>query len=240
VSESFRPFTFAHAVALLAVAGLIAVLVVGGRRADTRTRARLERNLAWTNLLFWVVAHGWWMLPPRFDAATSLPLHMCHVAQLLASIMLLAPRPALRAIVYFWGFALCTQALITPSLREPPTSVWFWAFWIEHGLLQAIAVYDLVVRRYRPTWRDYGLACIAALVYLAVVLPIDIMLRTDYGFVGETEPENPSILDLLGPWPQRLLLIVFITAAAMAILMLPWQVARSVRRRVSSGDRRGV
>ena len=234
MSEAFRPFTLTHALALATIAGLIALLVAAANRVDRDRRVRIERTLGWANLLFWVVVHGWWMLPPRFDAATSLPLHMCHVAQLLAAIMLLAPRPALRAIVHFWAFALCTQALITPSLREPPTSLWFWAFWIEHGLLQAIAVYDLVVRRYRPTWRDYGVACVAALVYLAVVLPIDVALRTDYGFVGEPTPQNPSVLDLLGPWPQRLLPIVLLVAAAMAVLMVPWQIARSVRCRAGA------
>ena len=55
---------------------------------------------------------------------------------------------------------------------------------------------------YQAVWRDYGLACGAALVYLTVVLPIDIVLHTDYGFVGEPKPQNPSILDVLGPWPN--------------------------------------
>ena len=230
-SEVFRPFTLTHALALATIAALIWLLVATAQRVDTGRRMRLERTLASANILFWIAAHGWWMLPPRFDPATSLPLHMCHVAQLLASVMLLAPRPWLRAIVYFWGIGLCTQALLTPSLREAPTSLWFWAFWLEHGMLQAIAVYDLVVRRYRPTWRDYASACAAAVVYLAVVLPIDIALQTDYGFVGEPKPENPSILDLLGPWPQRLIAIVALVAAAMAVLMVPWEIARALRRR---------
>ena len=231
MAEGFRPFTLTHALAIATIAAAILLLVTAGRSASIDRRLRLERTLALVNAIFWVAAHGWWMLPPRFDPATSLPLHMCHVAQLLASIMLLAPKPWLRAIVYFWGIGLCTQALLTPSLRDPPTSMWFWAFWLEHGLLQAIAIYDLVVRRYRPAWRDYGIACAAALVYLAVVLPFDIALHTDYGFVGEPKPENPSILDLLGPWPERLVVIVVLVAAVMALLMLPWEIARAIRRR---------
>jgi hypothetical integral membrane protein (TIGR02206 family) len=171
------------------------------------------------------------MLPPRFDVATSLPLHMCHIAAVLASIALIWPQRWMRAVLYFWGIGLCTQALITPSLREPPSSIWFWAFWLEHGLLQAIVVYDLAVRAYRPYWRDYAIACAAALVYLAIVLPIDIVFQTDYGFVGAPRPENPSILDLLGPWPERLLAIVLIVAVAMAALMVPWEIARDRARR---------
>jgi hypothetical integral membrane protein (TIGR02206 family) len=227
MTEEFRPFTLTHAIVLAAIATLIGLLVSYARRAHPDTRLHLERVLATINALLWLVIQGWWMLPPRFDPATSLPLHMCHLVSLLASVTLLAPRRWLRTLLYFWGIGLCSQALITPSLREPPSSVWFWAFWIEHGLLMAIAVYDLFVREYRPTWRDYGIACAAALAYLAVVLPLDIALQTDYGFVGAPKPETPSILDLLGPWPERLASIVIIVAAAMAALMLPWSLAKA-------------
>jgi hypothetical integral membrane protein (TIGR02206 family) len=218
---------------LASLAALIWLLVSYARRVGPERRLRLERSLAALNALAWILVQGWWILPARFDLATSLPLHMCHVVSLLASVTLLAPRRWLRTLLYFWGIGLCSQALITPSLREPPSSVWFWAFWIEHGLLMAIAVYDLVVREYRPTWRDYAVACAAALVYLAVVLPFDIALQADYGFVGAPKPLNPSILDLLGPWPERLAIIVMLVAAAMAALMLPWVFARALKRRSS-------
>jgi hypothetical integral membrane protein (TIGR02206 family) len=231
MTEEFRPFTLTHAIVLAAIAALIWLLVSYARRVHPNTRLHLERGLATINALLWLVVQGWWMLPPRFDPATSLPLHMCHLVSLLASAALLVPARWLRTLLYFWGIGLCSQALITPSLREPPSSVWFWAFWIEHGLLIAIAVYDLVVREYRPTWRDYGFACAAAVAYLAVVLPLDIALQTDYGFVGVPKPENPSVLDLLGPWPERLGSIVMLVAAAMAALMLPWRMTKAASQR---------
>ena len=227
--SGFRPFTLTHVLALLAIAALTWLLVTRARAMQPPQRRTLEVSLAVLNLTVWLLAHGWWFLPVNFDPARSLPLHMCHVMTLLGSIALLAPRRWLATLLYFWGIGLCTQALITPSLQEPPTSPWFWAFWFEHGALFAIAVYHLAVRQYRPTWRDYGIACGAAFVYLAVVLPIDIVFHTDYGFVGAPTPQNPSILDFLGPWPQRIPVIVAIVAAAMALLMLPW----SVRRRIN-------
>ena len=231
MTAEFQLFTLTHAITLAALAVLIGLLVSYGGRVASDTRGHMETALASVNALIWVLVQGWWMLPPRFDAASSLPLHMCHVVSLLASATLLVRARWLRTLLYFWGIGLCSQALITPSLREPPSSVWFWAFWVEHGLLMAIAVYDLVVREYRPTWRDYRVACAAALVYLAIVLPLDIALQTDYGFVGAPKPLNPSVLDLLGPWPERLVLIVMLVAAAMAALMLPWLFAEALRRR---------
>ncbi|MGZ5094382.1 MAG: TMEM164-related integral membrane acyltransferase [Burkholderiales bacterium] len=229
--DGFRPFTLTHGFALASIAALIVIFVLYALRCDLEKRRRSERTVAWVNALSWLSAHVWWMSPARFDVASSLPLHMCHIVSLLASITLLIPKRWLRTLLYFWGIGLCSQALLTPSLREAPDSVWFWAFWFEHGLLQAIAIYDVAVRGYRPTWRDYGVACAAALAYLAVVLPVDIALQTDYGFVGEPKPQNPSLLDWLGPWPQRIVFIVLASGAAMAALMLPWKMVNAFSQR---------
>ncbi len=222
-SAAFRPFTLSHGLALLCIALLILIAVHIGRRWRNQQRqCAFERTLALANFGVWIVAHGWWQLPARFDPATTLPLQMCHITSLLASAVLLTQNHTLRAIFYFWAFALCTQALLTPSLVEPPSSPVFWSFWFLHGFVMLCAIYEIVVKGFRPTWRDYGIACIASAAYVAVVLPINLALGSNYGFVGKSKPLNPSIVDLLGTWPERLLIIVPLAAAVMALVMLPW------------------
>lgn len=202
---------------------LIAVAVhIGRRQRDAAAPTRFERTLALTNLTVWLGSHGYWQMPPRFDAVTTLPLQMCHLASLIASAVLLTRNNALRAVLYFWAFALCTQALITPSLVEPPSSPVFWAFWFLHGFVMFAAVYDVAVHNFCPHWRDYRIACIAAAIYMAVVLPVDVLLGANYGFLGRSSALHPSIVDLLGPWPQRLLFIVALAALAMLLALLPW------------------
>lgn len=222
--ESFRPFTLAHGCALLCIATLILLAVVYGgrsRHALATTPTPFERALAYSNIAVWIVAHGWWQLPARFDAVTTLPLQMCHITSLIASAVLLTQHRNLRAILYFWSFALCTQAMITPSIVEPPTSPVFWSFWFLHGFVMLTAIYDIVVNGYRPTWRDYSVACAASAAYVAVVVPINLALGANYGFIGKSKPLNPSVVDLLGSWPERLLIIVPLAALAMLLMMLP-------------------
>jgi hypothetical integral membrane protein (TIGR02206 family) len=222
--DAFRPFSLTHAAALLGIAALIwLVVVVGRRQRDDAAPTRFENSLAVANLVFWFAAHGYWNTPPQFDPVKTLPLQLCHLVSLGASFVLLTRLRWLRALLYFWGIGLATQALITPGLTDPPTTIWFWAFWFQHGFIQLAAVYDLAVLRYRPAWRDYGFACLAALAYVAVVLPLDLALGANYGFVGDSKPDSPSIVDLLGPWPGRLVFIVVMVAAVMALLMLPWR-----------------
>ncbi len=230
--EVFRPFSFTHACTLLCIAALIGLAVAYGRNRQSRNLATtFERTLAYFNIAVWLASYGYWQMPERFDPVTTLPLQMCHVTSLIASWVLLTRHNMLRAILYFWTFALCTQAMITPSLVEPPTSVVFWAFWFLHGFVMLTAVYDLSVRAFRPAWRDYGIACVASATYVAVVLPIDLALGANYGFLGKATALHPSIVDLLGPWPQRLLIIVPLAALAMLVTMLPWVMARRLSRR---------
>ena len=220
-----------HGCTLMGVAALITLAVVYGRNQNrNRTPANFERALALANIAVWIVAHGYWQMPGRFDAVTTLPLQMCHITSLIASAVLLTGHHTLRAILYFWAFALCTQAIITPSLVEPPTSPVFWAFWFLHGFVMLSAIYDIAVHKFRPTWRDYGIACAASATYVAVVLPVDLLLGANYGFLGKSTALHPSIVDLLGPWPQRLLIIVPLAALAMLVAMMPWVI---VRRQVS-------
>jgi hypothetical integral membrane protein (TIGR02206 family) len=241
--EPFRPFTLTHGCALLCVAALILLAVRYGQAQRMTPRpasapSKFERTLAYLNLAVWLVAHGWWQMPERFDAATTLPLQMCHVTSLFASAVLLTQQRALRAILYFWGFALCTQAMITPSLIEPPTSGVFWSFWFLHGFVMMTTIYDIIVHGFRPAWRDYGIACAAAASYVALVLPVNLLLGANYGFTGKSKPLNPSIVDLLGPWPERLLIIVPLAALAMLAVMLPWVIARRITCRTGDSGRR--
>ena len=229
--DAFRPFTLTHGLVLAGIAALTWLAISHGRaQHDDAAPTTFEKRLAVLNLLAWLAAHGWWQLPPRFDAAFTLPLQMCHLASLVASFALLTRRRALRTVLYFWGFGLCTQALLTPGISDPPSSIWFWAFWFLHGFVMMAAIYDLAVLRYHPAWRDFGVACASSAAYFVIALAVNIQIGSNYGFVGDSKPGTPSIVDLLGPWPQRLLLIVPLAAAVLALLMAPWVLLRRASR----------
>lgn len=220
LTEPFRAFSLTHALALAAVAVLTIGWITFGRRNRGGAATSLERLLAWSNLLIWFAAHLWWLLPPALDTRTTLPLQLCHLAAVCASIALLTRARWARTLVYFWGIGLSTQALLTPSITDPPASIWFWGFWHQHGFLLAAAAYDLAVHAYRPGWRDFRLACTATLGYLAAILPVNRWLGANYGFVGDSRPETPSIVDVLGPWPERLLIIVALVAVVFVLLKI--------------------
>lgn len=105
--DAFRPFTLTHAAALLGIAAACWLLVEIGRAQRDETRpTKFEKWLAAANLVLWTAAHGWWLMPPRLDFATTLPLQLCHLAAVIASLALLARAVAARAALLLGDRAL--------------------------------------------------------------------------------------------------------------------------------------
>jgi len=222
--DAFRMFTGLHALVLASILALTAAAIAAGRRA--RDARPVERAVGWAYAAAWLTTYAFLLFPPLHDPAKTYPLQLCHLAALSSAALLVTRREWLRPLVHFWGLALSTQALVTPSLTEGPATYAFWFFWTTHGLILGTALYDVFARGYRPDWGGYRIACAGATAYGAMVLPLDLAFGWNYGFVGPSKPEVRTLVDALGPWPQRLALIVGIVAVAMAALMLPWTLAR--------------
>ena len=126
------------------------------------------------------------------------------------------------------------QAIATPDLHHGPASIAFWMFWIPHANITGAAVYALVVEGFRPRWRECAQAYALALLYLALILPFDLLSGFNYGYVGPVTLPQPTLLDLLGPWPWRIGAMMAAALAGFILLQLPWVMAsRGADNRVS-------
>ena len=219
----FEPFSAVHVAVVMLTAAVGTLIIWAGRRwRDTPRGRRLDLWLAGAALLIWLVCNGAWLLPHKRSLASSIPIHVSDVIGLSLPLALVWGWRWIRAIVYFWGFALTTQAYITPDLADGPATAPFWMFWLAHMVILAGALYDVAVRGFRPIWRDYGVALLALVCYAAIVLPINVLLDVNYGYVGRATPDQPTLLDHLGPWPRRLLPMGALAVIALALPMLPW------------------
>jgi len=226
VLDHFRPFGLLHAAAASVATLLTLCLCAAGRRATYRRDEPLVRA-GWIGASVVIQAANiiYYVIPPNLDLSESLPLHVCDLAGPLAIAALWTQSRPWRALLYFWGIGLCTQAYFTPVLEEPwgLGTLRFWLFFGTHFQIIASALYDLIVLRFRPTWGDFVRGVCMSVAYVLAMVLLDAATGWNYGYVGPTRPNNPTIIDHLGPYPWRVVYLSIIVTFAFAALTLPWR-----------------
>lgn len=206
--------------ALLVVAAI--ALVLWSRRSAPLRVDRVLRIAGWlllANAVFWTV---WGLMPWAWNLHESLPLHYSDALRFLVPLALIAQARWAIVVSWFWGLSLNLQSVLTPDVNY---FVWvpleFAQYWIAHGaglLAPVVLIWGL---GYRPTWRGYGLAYAATVGWAVIAFTGNALTGANYGYLNRA-PDGASILDLLGPWPQYLLVEAVLIAAVWALMTWPW------------------
>jgi hypothetical integral membrane protein (TIGR02206 family) len=225
--HSFHAFTATHAIVLTALAFLTAIAcALGVRYRGTAGLQRAERVAGVVMLGLWIAWQGYGWLPANYTIQDALPLQMCDLTSLIAPLVLMTPGVRLlRTLLYFWGIGLSINALITPTIEGGPLYLEFWLFWLTHASIIGVAVYDLIARRFRPTFRDALIAIATCALWVAVVLLVDVGLHANYGYLGNVTPDRPTPIDHLGPWPLRVYKMIVAATGLLLAMWVPWGIA---------------
>ncbi len=226
----FHPFTKEHFIALGIGAVVAAAFLMAGKRGGQSERLATAL-LAFLNLSVYPLSQAAWLtldMPKSIEAIV--PLHMCDVAAITAGFALITRRPLLCALTYFWGLAATVQALLTPAITVGYPALPFMMFFVHHFAVVIAALYLPIVLGWRPKlplWRSpleiFGLS----LLYLLFVLTVNHLLGSNFAFVSRP-PDNPSLIDHLGPWPWYIFALLGIALVLYFLLVLPF--TRSTRK----------
>src|SRR5690606_17549188 len=87
---SFAPFTVHHVLVLCVSALSMGALLGFGRRWRGDAKETVWRRFWGGGIIVTQIGTiGWWMLPANWDAAVSLPLHLCDLTVWVAAVALL-------------------------------------------------------------------------------------------------------------------------------------------------------
>ena len=229
------PYGLEHVgvLALLALASVALVLVV--RRSESATVDRWLRRAGWVllgNSLLWLL---WGLMPWAWNLEESLPLHYSDALRIIVPIAMITQAHWAIVISWFWGLTLNLQSVLTPDVNY---FVWvpleFAQYWIAHGMGVVVPVVLVWGLGYRPTWRGYGLAYAATVAWAVIAFTGNALTGANYGYLNRA-PAGPSILDLLGPWPQYLLVEAVLIAVVWALMTLPFALGDARRGAPLSG-----
>lgn len=222
--QAFHPFTPQH-YAALGVGALVLVLFLLAGKLGGETRKRTTWLLACINLAVYPLSvYGWATLKGDKSVDNFLPFHLCDIAAITAGIALLTRRPIFCALTYLWGLAATAQALATPALTVGFPALPFMMFFIHHFAVVIAALYLPIVEGWRPKsplWRTPVEVFGWSIVYLLFAMTVNRLLGSNFAFASHP-PENPSLIDHLGPWPWYLFAMQAIAMVFFFLLMLPF------------------
>lgn len=234
--DVFVPYSGLHLLSVAVCISVIAATAMLGRALrSTEAEAKLRRSIAILALCYWVAYNVWWNWG-GVEPFNGLPLHICDLNGLVAPLALLTQNRWLRATLYFWAFALTLQAFVQPFLAVGPAFLGFWAFWAAHTIVMTCAVYDVAVLGFRPNWSDLGRAYLTSAIYIALIVPVDLWLGSNYGFVGNPPAGSriPPLVEAFGAWPRRAFIVVGLAALAFVLVLAPWLLLKRFRPRLNN------
>jgi hypothetical integral membrane protein (TIGR02206 family) len=221
---AFKPFSQEHAVTVAIGFLAIGVLIFAGKRSETG-RKLSTAVLGTAGLMSYPLSLAAWMSLGRpMDIDNLIPLHLCDITAFIAGFAILTKRPLLCAMTYFWGLAATMQALLTPAISVGFPTWPFVMFFIQHFAIVGTALYLPIVEGWRPKqpfWKGPLEVYAWSVAYMALALLANWLLGTNFGFVTRP-PDNPSLIDHLGPWPWYLLPMQVLALTLFTLLALPF------------------
>jgi hypothetical integral membrane protein (TIGR02206 family) len=220
----FGPVHLAILCSVLALAGALSYV----RRRFPATGKLIRFGLAVTLLIDTAIFYAWQIKCHNLTFPDHLPLELCDASLALTILSLFLLRPLLFDLAYYWALAGASMALLTPNLWEPFPSFGIVQFFVAHGLTVTGVLYLLWSGQARPRSWSVARAMIGVNLYAAIVGLFDYLYKTNY-FYLRSKPANPSLLDLLGPWPAYIAGAELVTFVLFLLLYSPVRLKRWIK-----------
>ncbi|MBV8976757.1 MAG: TIGR02206 family membrane protein [Alphaproteobacteria bacterium] len=227
----FVLFGQAHlvAVALAFAVPLVLALVVrlSGSAALTDTVRWLfaVELIATYALWYWLLYRRGWMA-----VGNILPMHLCDWAAIACIVSLIVPNQRTYELAYFWALSATLQATLTPELALGWPDWRFVVFFGFHCGVIAAVLYMTLGMKMRPYPASLPRVIGWTVVYGLAAGLVDWAFGVNFGFL-RAKSKDPSVLDMLSPWPWYIAELVPIAIAFILILYAPFFVADRLRRR---------
>mgnify|MGYP005750756823 CR=1 FL=1 len=223
----------------ITVLGVMFILIVF--LSFFRDKSWMESYIRWglfsililteVGLNIWYFSTGYW------NVMYTLPFQLCSISIYLCIWMLLFKQKLVFEIVYFLGLGGATQALLTPELFFAFPHFRFLHFFIAHICIILAVLYMVWVEKYTISFSSLWKAFLSLQIIAPFVFWINRMTLGNYMFLAR-KPENPSLIDLLGPYPWYILSLQLVVLVVFFLLYIPflpvWKKTKGVNKRQES------
>jgi hypothetical integral membrane protein (TIGR02206 family) len=148
------------------------------------------------------------------------PLHICDAAVFIGAYALLTRKQLPFELIYFWGCAAATAALLTPDLGHDFPHYRFVFYFAQHGTIVIAAVVLAAGAGMRTRPRAPLFAWLWLNAYAALIAIVNTVFDTNFLYLRRP-PGSASPLDSFGPWPSYIIVVELLTLALFYLLSLP-------------------
>ncbi|AST91517.1 MULTISPECIES: YwaF family protein [Sutcliffiella] len=189
----------------------------------------ITRYVRWFILFLLIISelslNVWYLSMNVWNVKDTLPLQLCSISLYLCCWMMLTKQKIILEVVYFLGIGGAIQALLTPELFYGFPHFRFIQFFLAHSMIILAILYMIWVEKYRISfsslWKAFiSLQCIALIVYV-----INIVTGGNYMFLMG-KPANPTLLDMLGPYPIYIIFLELVVFIIFLLLYLPFRMTK--------------
>lgn len=226
----FRYFTLAHILPIVVMLGVIALIIIYGKKIkEWKHEGKLRMALAFT-MIITEMSYFWRLVGVESlnaNPTSHLPITVCGWAIIFSSYLIVTKSQNLFDIVYFWVFAGSTFGLLTPTVITycGPTRFRYYQFWLEHTLGFITLFYMMFVHGMRPNIKSMIKSYCALMVLGVVAIFANNMLPgANYLFMAKTA-DAASILDILPKnYVVRVIVMALVMASLFVVAYIPWLV----------------
>lgn len=181
--NGFELFGGAHLIWLAVCAGYVIVWLIIQKLTAERLSAVFFRVSGISALALHLAETAWRIYDGSFGYDT-LPLHLCALASYLAALSVICPARLISAALFCPCLPGVISAVLFPDwTMYPPFSFISAVGFLSHAATAAHIAVMISSRRFTPTARDLLKSVIFEAAYAAAVIPIDIALGVNYGFL---------------------------------------------------------
>jgi hypothetical integral membrane protein (TIGR02206 family) len=239
INKPFRLFSLSHLVVLLLVVVInLLIFIFRARLRESKFRRIIPIILASLLLFLTLTAQVWDIANGIWSVQGSLPFHLCGISAFLCPLMLITQNYGLYEILYFWGIAGASQALLTPAMNYAFPHFIFFQFFLSHSLIITSCLWLTFVERFRPSLRSLRKAFLATNLYALFIGFFNYFTGSNYLFISR-KPTTPSLLDFLGPWPWYVVSLEFICLFLFFLCYWPFKLSASKKAGQSQEDTPG-
>ncbi len=217
-------FNIVHIVIILSIPLCAYLFAKWTEKSSTKNRliAKTLGAIIGGNELIWysyVINKSWVSFP------YGLPLDLCDIVLWLTVYTLLTFKQWSFNLIYYWGIAGTSMAVITPDFASSFPSYISIKFLFAHGCVVMAILFLVWSKSIRPDTGSWWKSLLWLNLYASIIGIYNFIFKTNYFYLCY-KPASATLLDYLGPWPLYIFIGELIAIGLFYLLYLPFRKIR--------------